>query len=31
MAKTVEPDRFDHALLKQMQIDNQIPARVLAG
>ncbi|UZF92904.1 Lrp/AsnC family transcriptional regulator [Bosea sp. NBC_00550] len=30
MAKTVELDRFDHALLREMQIDNQTPARVLA-
>jgi DNA-binding Lrp family transcriptional regulator len=30
MAKTVELDSFDHALLREMQIDNQTPARELA-
>lgn len=30
MAKSVELDSFDHALLREMQIDNQTPARVLA-
>lgn len=30
MAKKVELDRFDHALLREMQTDNQTPARVLA-
>lgn len=30
MAKTVDLDRFDYALLREMQADNQTPARVLA-
>lgn len=30
MAKSVELDGFDHALLREMQTDNQTPARVLA-
>lgn len=30
MPKTVDLDRFDHALLREMQRDNQTPARVLA-
>ncbi|POR48119.1 AsnC family transcriptional regulator [Bosea psychrotolerans] len=30
MAKTVDLDRFDHALLREVQIDNQTPARILA-
>jgi Lrp/AsnC family transcriptional regulator, leucine-responsive regulatory protein len=30
MEKTVELDSFDHALLKEVQADNQIPARILA-
>ena len=30
MAKTVELDNADRALLREMQIDNQTPARVLA-
>lgn len=30
MAKSVDLDSFDHALLREVQIDNQIPARVLA-
>lgn len=30
MAKTAELDGFDRALLNEMQIDNQTPARVLA-
>jgi Lrp/AsnC family leucine-responsive transcriptional regulator len=30
MTKTAELDSFDHALLKEVQIDNQTPARVLA-
>ena len=30
MAKTVDLDSFDYALLKEMQADNQTPARVLA-
>ncbi|KRE15700.1 AsnC family transcriptional regulator [Bosea sp. Root381] len=30
MTKTVELDHFDHALLKEMQRDNQTPARILA-
>ncbi len=30
MAKTVELDHFDHALLREVQVDNQTPARVLA-
>jgi DNA-binding Lrp family transcriptional regulator len=30
MTKSVELDSFDHALLAQVQIDNQTPARVLA-
>jgi Lrp/AsnC family leucine-responsive transcriptional regulator len=29
MTKTVELDHFDHALLKEMQVDNQTPARIL--
>jgi DNA-binding Lrp family transcriptional regulator len=30
MTKTVELDSFDHALLREVQIDNQTPARILA-
>ncbi|RDE09882.1 Lrp/AsnC family transcriptional regulator [Pelagibacterium lacus] len=30
MAKNVALDRFDHALLREVQRDNQTPARVLA-
>ncbi|WP_296745726.1 Lrp/AsnC family transcriptional regulator [Mesorhizobium sp.] len=30
MAKTVDLDQFDHALLTEVQTDNQTPARVLA-
>ena len=30
MAKNVTLDEFDHALLRQVGIDNQVPARVLA-
>ena len=30
MTKTVELDHFDRALLKEVQIDNQTPARILA-
>lgn len=30
MAKSIELDRADRALLQEMQIDNQTPARVLA-
>lgn len=30
MAKAVDLDSFDYALLKEMQADNQTPARVLA-
>ena len=30
MAKSVELDSFDHALLREMQRNNQTPARVLA-
>lgn len=30
MPKSVELDRFDHALLREMQLDNQTPARILA-
>ena len=30
MPKSVTLDRFDHALLEQVQVDNQLPARRLA-
>ena len=30
MAETVDLDKFDYALLREMQADNQTPARVLA-
>lgn len=30
MAKTVELDNFDRALLHEVQVDNQTPARILA-
>lgn len=30
VAKSVELDGFDHALLREVQIDNQTPARILA-